>query len=334
MGLADSDREYLARGEEAPDKDGFPGGVRETAYHLAFGSYLRRGFDTIDGAAQRLLASREQEKRDIGVATGGAGGFMVPQSFIQKLTLAQKAAGHMRSYADVIRVANGRTAPSPVSDDTANAAVIVSENTTLTPLDVAFSTVGMTPRTYAANLIRASYQLVNDAAFDLETELAEVFARRLERGQAPHFINGTGGTQPTGILPGATVGVTLPTGHTTDVTYAGLEALYFQLDEAYRGQAAWMMSDTTFKAVLALVDSTGRPIVVDNNMPVPAANAKTVLFSDFSRSYRIVDVGAPVIRRLQERYAEVLQVAWMGYQRTDAGPVDPKAVVALQQSAS
>jgi HK97 family phage major capsid protein len=350
-GIGDESLRVLAQGGEVHGSDGLPS-ARDMAYGVAFKSYLRRGFDQIDGAAQRTLASRELEKRDLGIATGGAGGFMVPASFVAKLTQVQKYAGGMRGLADVLRVATGRSAPSPVTDDTANAAVIVNENTTLSPLDTAFTSVGMQPRTYAANLIRASHQLVNDASFDLETELADVFVRRLDRGQAPHFINGTGGTQPTGVLPGATVGVTLPTGNTTTMTYAGLEALYFSLDRAYRENGTWVVADNTLKAILTIVDGAGRPvipypqspgdpfvlfgrpIVTDPNMPVPAASAKTILFGDWSRAYRIIDVGAPVIRRLQERYAEVLQVAYMGYQRTDAGPVDPKAVVALQQSAS
>jgi HK97 family phage major capsid protein len=47
-----------------------------------------------------------------------------------------------------------------------------------------------------------------------------------------------------------------------------------------------------------------------------AANAKSILFGDFS-NYLIREVMDFTVLRLVERYAEYLQVAFIGFQRVD-----------------
>jgi HK97 family phage major capsid protein len=78
----------------------------------------------------------------------------------------------------------------------------------------------------------------------------------------------------------------------------------------------------------------GYGLVVNNDMPVPAANAKSVLFGDFQRGYVIRDVVGVQVRRLDERYADFLQVGWFAYARSDATVQDAAAYKALTQSAT
>jgi len=86
------------------------------------------------------------------------------------------------------------------------------------------------------------------------------------------------------------------------------------VDPAYRRMAEWMFHDSTLKAIKKLKDSEGRPLwapgiavrepntilgypyVVNNDMPVMAADAKSILFGDFS-NYFIRDVlGVQLLR--------------------------------------
>jgi len=52
-----------------------------------------------------------------------------------------------------------------------------------------------------------------------------------------------------------------------------------------------------------------------------AANAKSILFGDLSK-YQIREVTDVVMLRLNERYAEAHQVAFLAFQRSDGDLVD------------
>jgi HK97 family phage major capsid protein len=74
------------------------------------------------------------------------------------------------------------------------------------------------------------------------------------------------------------------------------------------------------------LDRIGRyPLVVNQDMNSQADNVKSILFGDFSY-YRIRDVGDLTLLRLGERYIEELQVAFIGFWRTDGVLLDPNAV--------
>ena len=59
-------------------------------------------------------------------------------------------------------------------------------------------------------------------------------------------------------------------------------------------------------------------------MPVMAANAKSILFGDFS-NYVIRDTLGLQIMVLRERYADQLQVAWSAWMRSDGACLSPAA---------
>jgi HK97 family phage major capsid protein len=69
-------------------------------------------------------------------------------------------------------------------------------------------------------------------------------------------------------------------------------------------------------------------------MPTPAASAKTIAFGDFKAGYVIRQVQQVQTLRLVERYAEYLQVAFLGFARMDGMIQDSSAVRVYQHSAS
>jgi len=60
----------------------------------------------------------------------------------------------------------------------------------------------------------------------------------------------------------------------------------------------------------------GQPYVINQDIAVMAANAKSILYGDFSK-YQIRDVLGVSVRRLDERYAELGQVGFIAFMRTD-----------------
>jgi HK97 family phage major capsid protein len=136
--------------------------------------------------------------------------------------------------------------------------------------------------------------------------------------------------------------------------------LLHAVDPAYRNlpTSKWMFHDSTLKALRLLVDGNNRPLwqpgltagfgqgfpetildkpyVINNDMPVMAANAYSVLYGDLSKyKVRRVASGTTVLR-LVERYADYLQVGYIGFLRADGQLLDAGThpIAAFQNSAT
>jgi HK97 family phage major capsid protein len=330
----------------------------------AFLSWARNGLmgmdDDLRPVAQRHLAPVQ----GAGVGTGAAGGFTVPQEFLAILETALRDYGGMRNACTVIKTDSGADMPMATNNDTAVSGSIIAENTAQGTQDVTFAQVILRAFMYTSGIVPVSYQLLQDTAFDMGTWLAMQLATRLGRIENNHFTLGTGTTsQPQGIANatvGATIGHTLPTGNTTGFTYTGLVTMEHSVDPAYRRNSRWMMSDVALRQVRLILDTQnrpifvpgytggtgeliggqpdtlmGRPIIINQDMPVPAANARSVAFGDFSK-YIIREVRGTQIVQLRERYADALQVAFFGYQRVDGRLIDAgtNPIRLLQNSAT
>lgn len=322
-----------------------------SAEMATFLAWARDGMQALTPEQQVLARQRLAPVQGAGVGTGAAGGFTVPQEFLAVLETALRDYGGMREVATIIRTASGADMPMPTNNDTGNSGSIIAENTAQSTLDVSFAQVTLRAFMYTSGIVPVSYQLLQDTAFDMGSWLALQLGTRLARIENNHFTVGTGAaTQPQGIANatvGLTIGHTLPTGNATGYTYAGLVNLEHSVDPAYRRMpnCVWMMSDAALRQIRLVLDSQNRPIfvpgytigndavggrpdtlmgyrlVINQDMPVPAANARSLAFGDFSRYY-IREVQGVQVVRLNERYADALQVAFFGYQRVDGRIVD------------
>lgn len=336
----------------------------QTTYESVFRQFVRGGTRALDSAQLRVLntgmVDLSTEQRALGVATGGAGGFTVPQGFLAKITETMKAFGSVRSVANVISTDQGNDLPWPSNNDTANVGAILAENTAMTEQDVAFTTKTLKAYMYTSLMVRVSYQLMNDTAFELEGFLGRKLGERIGRIQNQHFTTGTGTAQPQGLVTGGTVGVTGAVGTTTTfgadsgVVYDNLINLIHSVDPAYRtsGRVRWMFGDTALAAIRRVKNTQnqplwepsmqagapdtllGYPVTINPDMPAPAASAKSIAFGDFNAGYIIRDVQGIQITRLDERYAEFLQIAFFGYARSDGLADDTSAYRLFQHSAT
>ncbi|MCG0061733.1 phage major capsid protein [Streptomyces tricolor] len=341
--------------EEARERHGGAEGVE--AYNNAWRSWLRGGTQDLSSEERSVLRTGwvdGKELRAQGVATGAAGGYVVPPAFRAKMVETMKFYGAMRQVAEVITTESGVTLPWPTNDDTGNVGAILSENTQVTEQDITLGQQDIGAYMYTSKLVRVSLQLLQDSVLDFENWLARKLGERIGRIQNTHFTTGTGTGQPEGVQTNAVIGKTGATGQTTTVTYDDLIDLVHSVDPAYRnsGRVQFMLADSTLGAVRKLKDGQNRPLwqpsvqagvpdqvlgygyVVNQDMPAMAANAKSILFGDFYAAYVIRDVEDIQTLRLSERYADFLQVGFLSFARADGTPQDTAAVRAYRNSAT
>jgi HK97 family phage major capsid protein len=340
----------------------------------AFNTWMRRGPGALNEAQRPIYAQcfeapangggtdapagwRLTPRAALGVTTDTGGGYTVPQGFYDQLMDAQKAYGGMTDAAFVFDTASGNALPIPTDNDTTNSGAILGENVQVGTQDITFGAVTMNAYVYTSKLVLVSNQLLQDTAFNLDAWLSGKLGTRIARAINTHFTTGTGTGQPNGVVTAGTLGYTAgnstTSGETTAITYDDLVELEHSVDPAYRKNARFMMSDTALKVVKKLKDGIGRPLwmaglavkepdtinsypyVINQDMAVPAASAKTVLFGDFT-NYFIRRVAGVQVLRLTERYADYNQVGFLAFQRWDGQLVDAGThpIKYLQQSAS
>lgn len=326
---------------------------REKVYNEAFATYMRHGMERLDAEQRGLLLQNQGDIRAQAVGTTTAGGFLVPPGFRKVLSETMKAYGGLINLANVITTSTGNPLQWPTSDDTSNTGAILTENTQITQQDMTLGSRTLGAYVYTSKLVLVSLQLLQDSAFDLDSWLPRKLGERIGRAVSAHLVSGSGTGQPTGLLTGITVGKTGLTGQTATIIYDDLVDLEHSVDPAYREpDARFLMADSTLKVLRKLKDTLGRPLwlpiptpgfpatingwpyTIDQGMPAPGANNKSIVFGDFDAGYIVRQVVDVQMVRLAERYADYLQVGFFGFSRLDASPDDPAAVRAFQHSAT
>jgi len=308
--------------------------VRAAKYKEAFSTYLRKGERGVNAEQASILS----EYRTQSAATLGSGGYTVPIDLADQIEVALKYFGGMRAVSKNIKTSGGGTLNWPTNNDVTNVGAILSGSAA--EQDLTFSNVPFGAFTYTTKQIPVQKELLQDSAFNLEEFIREAFVNRIGRIQNTHFTVGTGTTMPNGVGVVCPTGVTAATGGATSITYGNLVDTLHSVDVAYRSGAKWMFNDLTLAALRKLVDTQNRPLlglginggdpdtilgyqyVINNDVPVMAASAKSVLFGDFSK-YLIRDVAESLqIVRLDELGALSNQVIFVGFTRADGQLLD------------
>ncbi|MEM7416781.1 MAG: phage major capsid protein [Gemmatimonadota bacterium] len=284
------------------------------------------------------LATSVREQRAQSVGTDSEGGYTVPEGFSNELEKALLAFGGMRrARTRIMRTPDGRKIPWPTYNDTANTGAIIGENIADSEQDVAFSEAELDAYKYTSRIIRVPVELLQDSFFDMPSFLGGVLGERIGRITNTHFTTGSGSGQPNGVATASAAGITAAAQGA--VTFPELIQLEHSVDEAYRSQAQYMFSDATLSAIRQLLDGDGRPLwqpgltvgapdsingksyVVNNDVADMAASARAILFGDFSK-YVIRDVMDVSLTRMDERYGEFHQVAFVAISRHDGELID------------
>lgn len=327
---------------------------RDAAYTEAFSAYLRRGLDAMPEEQRSVIREGfeqwSDELRAQAVGTNSAGGFLVAPEFRRKLQETLKFFSSMRQVAEVITTDTGAQLPWPTNDDTGNKGARLAENTQVTEQDMTFGQKTIDAYMYTSRLVRVSFQLLQDSAFDLELWLPQKLGERIGRIQEEEFTVADGDSKPTGAAhatAGFGVGATGPEGTDESVIWESLIDVQHSIDPAYRNERArWMLHDLSVAKIRKLKDGDdrplwepstkvgtpdtllGSPISINNEMPQMAEGAKSILYGDFHAGYLVRDVTGVQVLRLTERYADFLQVGFLAFQRSDGEIQDTNAVKA------
>jgi len=281
----------------------------------------------------------KKEHRDMSL-TVGAGGYTVPEGFVNSLEQALLTFGGVRQVADVMRTDSGNDLPWPTMNDSSNKGAILAEATTFsTSVDPTFASVIFKAFKYSSKPIIVSNELLQDSAFDLSAMIGTWLGTRIGRIQNDHFTTGTGTTLPNGVVVASVEGVEAAS--KTAITDTEVISLEHSVDPAYRPNAMWMFHDTILAAIRVLKDVTsgqylwqpgmqagvpdrllGYRYVINQSMtPTQAQSAKIILFGDFSK-YKIRDVAGVRLVRLPELFAQTDQVGFVAFLRSDGQLLD------------
>jgi HK97 family phage major capsid protein len=292
------------------------GSARTHAVAAFVDGYLRKG----------LEAAPEMKSFSIGV--GGEGGYAVPTEIDARIAATLKDASPIRAIATVVGVgsanyrklvASGGFQSGWVSDSAAR------PETTTPVLNEIAPPMG---ELYANPA--ASQAMLDDAAFDVETWLAEEIAREFAVAESTAFVTGTGTNQPKGFLTYTTAATAdaarafgtlqhLATGVAGGFAATNPENAIIDLVHAlrpvYRQGAAFVMNSKTLSTIRKMKTADGEflwrpgleagrpatllgyPVVEAEAMPDIAAGSLSIAFGNFAAGYVIAERQATRILR-------------------------------------
>jgi HK97 family phage major capsid protein len=239
------------------------------------------------------------------LVTTGTASSIVPTDFYDQLIAHLiEVSGVMQCGPTVLNTGGGETLQVPKT--TAHSTAASAAQAGLIPsADPTFSMQPLSAYKYGI-LLQVARELIDDTAVDLLGYLAMQAGRALGNAFGTDLVNGSGTSQPSGVVTTATTGVT---GATTGVSgapsYANLVDLEYSVIAPYRQSRScyWLAADKTIGGFRKITDTTGRPIwepsavlgspdlllgkplVADPFMPAQALSAKCIAFGDFSQYF-------------------------------------------------
>ena len=277
----------------------------------------------------------------LSIGTDSEGGYLVPDEYEKKLVQALEDEVFFRSLANVIKTSSGdRKIPIVTSK---GEAAWIDEGGQFPESDDSFGQTSIGAYKLAT-MIKVSDELLNDSVFNIENYISKEFARRIGTKEEEAFFVGDGKGKPEGLFGSADLGVTAAT---VNITFDDVMDLFYSLRAPYRKKAAWLLNDSTVKAIRKLKDGNGnyiwqpsvrdgepdcilnRPYRTSIYVPELAAGNRVMAFGDYSY-YWIADRQGRSFKRLNELYATTGQVGFLACERVDGKLILSEAVKTLE----
>ena len=225
-----------------------------------------------------------------------------------------------------------------------------AEGVAPTVSEARWTTISIDPQKFTSECV-VTYEMLNQAAFDVVPELLHQFTLDFAYGMEAGIIKGRGAAtynEPDGLVSGGTQYLTPAAG---TFTTSDIVNIYHSLKSYYTQNAVWIMNDSSVKAIRKLKDKNdqylwqtaltagtpdtilNRPVYTSPYVPEIAAGNKVMLFGNFDY-YWIVDRQGRVFKRLNELFATNGQVGFMTTQRVDGKVVLPEAIKIMQMKGS
>jgi HK97 family phage major capsid protein len=333
-------------------------GTAQTPEGAALRAMLSGGLSALSPEQRNAMYARVNPdiRSAMSTTTGSEGGYTVATEFSRSLIQAMKALFPVRDVASEIQTATGAQMLFPTTDSTSEEGEIVGQNVLTSIGETTFGQASMDVFKYSSKSIALPFELIQDSMFNVEEYIQSLLKLRIGRIQNRHHTVGTGTGMPRGIVTAAVAGKIGAAGQTVTVTYEDLVDLEHSVDPFYRPTGKWMMHDDTLKALRKIKDSNdrrifvpgyedgnsggapdrlmGREIVINQHMPVMGANAKSILFGDFSK-YLIRDVmDTTLFRMTDSAYTLRGQVGFVAFCRSGANMIDVGGAIKYYQNSA
>lgn len=345
--LEDSVGNIAKSAERIEQKLNRPGATVETkaapekAEAKAFTGFLRHGREALPA----------DEVKALRVADDTTGGYLAPDQFVAEVIKGIVEISPVRQAAKVGSTAAGSVIlPKRTGRPTASWVGEVEDR------PETGSTYGQVeiPVHEMACYVDVSLRLLEDAAVNIESEVASDLAEEFGRLEGVALVNGNGVKKPVGFMSDPGVGYTA-TGNAATLGTAPADTLIgfiYAMPAFYRNAGAWMMNGTTLAALRKLKDGQGnflwqpsfrdgepetilgRPVIEAPDMPDIGSAAEPIAFGDFARAYRIYDRVSLSLMRDPFSQATNGLVRFHARRRLGAGVVLPEAIRKLRCATS
>jgi len=268
------------------------GELKEKAEHVeAFKKFIKFGDKELN----------IEEKKYLRTDINPDGGYLVPPDYVTEIGKKITEISPIRQVARVTP-----TSSSSVQLPLRGQNVTVywtAEGRTMTETQEQYELLEI-PVNKMTALIRCTIEQLNDAAFNMESEINADVAEAIAQFEGYYFINGNGAKQPQGILSNADIEY-IPSGVSGGINYNSMVDLQSSLKVGYNPM--FMLNRKSLGAVRKIVSDDGLPLwtpylstanpstilgepyVLAPDLPDIAANDFPILYGDFYRGYRIVD---------------------------------------------
>jgi len=294
-----------------------------------------RAFEKMIRFGPPALTPEETRTLTEGVET--AGGYLVPEQFVNELLRKIPGQTIVRQRARVITI-SGDSAVLPTvtgGDNMYTSGVQISWSTETPGVDE-----GLTEPTFGQERVlvykmlaktRLSKDLLEDSVIDIAGLLMDLYAESFALAEDNAFLVGSGVNRPEGVMTSPDIGHT-HSGVIDNLTADSIIDLYYAIPVQYRTQGIFVMRSTTEQVIRKLKDGNGqylwqpglqagdpgallgRAVLNTDFMPALAANAEPILFGDF-RGYWIIDRRGMDLQRLNEKYAEQGMIGFVADRR-------------------
>ena len=241
------------------------------------------------------------EYRDLTKGAATAGGNIVTDVLYDRVVEKFTEEGvALRAGATLLQTAGGEDMLIPTVTSYSTGA-LVAEGGTIAESDPAFGQATLATYKFAA-IVDVSTELIEDQGvgnFNVLNFVGDQGGAAVGRALSAKWTVGSGSSQPFGFRTCA-IGVTAASA--TAITANELIDLQHSVTAPYREGAAFVMNDSTVKAVRKLVDSNGvyiwapglvsapdeilgNPVYSDTNMSAMTSGLETVVYGNFTRGY-------------------------------------------------
>lgn len=293
---------------------------------------------------RKLLDDIRTEYKALSVVPDTAGGYLAPSEYVREIIKTVTEISPVRSLVRVRQTA-AKSVQLPKRTGQFAAQWVAEQGTKSETTGLAYGLDEIPTHEFYA-LVDISNQMLEDSAFNMDSEISMESAEQFALAEGTAFVAGNGVGKPQGFLSNSSVGTT-NSGAATTITGDGLLSLKYAVKSAYQSTATWLMKRATISSVRKLKDgignylwqpglAQGRPNTLDGDpyvevpdMPSEGAGLKPVAYGDWRRAYTWVDRIAMEMLRDPYTQATSGNVRFIMRKRVGGQVVLPEAIQVL-----